>query len=625
VLVIEDETPVANLIRLHLEMRGFRVLIAHDGQQGMEMFRSESPAVVVTDLLLPKRNGFRILDEIHEQAPHVPVVVVTGVYRSEAYRSELSHARLFLTKPLEAPQLDQLVELVAAHVAAGTGLPETTDPIQPARGKRRSHEPWVPTSLVPLPRMLSLLWRGRKTGNLTLRLGERRTVFQLEAGRLQFVRSNDPEMRLDGVLLQLGRLSREALARARQALAERAGRARLGEVLVEQGTLSVEALHQAVQLQLRRIVAAAFAQGAGATLFRAEAEPCDEEIRIDADIRAVVVAGCASMRDESEILRGHLPDDTCPLVLQADPDDPALKLSPLVRQLVRAAAGDVRTRELIAMADMLGLPGRPLVFGLLCAEVLGVGDHGAEWSDHAPASTRESRALEPGVPPMAHVLELECSRATGVLDVRAGERASWVSFQAGAITAAGSDDVKTRIGERLLAAELVTPEELQAALEAQAGEPGKPLGRILVERNVLGAAQLIHAVRAQTVGIARDVLLAPDWEEATFTPDRVPERELVSLGVSTADIVLEALRACPPSQLERLAGRLAASRPRLDLEALRGGRFQLADAEEVAARGLSDDTAQVLRGLAGADDSDPDVLRTLVAALLVTPAGVEVG
>ena len=60
VLVVEDETDMANLLRYSLRKAGFDVLIARDGLTGLEMARGSRPDIIVLDLLLPHMDGFAV-------------------------------------------------------------------------------------------------------------------------------------------------------------------------------------------------------------------------------------------------------------------------------------------------------------------------------------------------------------------------------------------------------------------------------------------------------------------------------------------------------------------------------------------------------------------------------------
>ena len=619
VLVIEDETPVANFVTEFLHEAGAQVIQAADGARGLELFESESPDFVLCDLLLPKRNGFQLLEEMAEAAPDVPVVIMSGVYSSEKYRKELPHARAFLDKPIGVDDLLQVAELIAERVAERGTREEAEKPAPAPRARRRVREPWVPTRLVPLARMLHLLWKDRRSGLLTHRNGERQTVFLLKEGQVRFVRCNDPQLRLGPVLTQLGKVRAEDLDRARAALEDRTVPARLGEVLVELGVLGAPELRSAVQLQLRKIIAGAFGQAEGETLFREETQSSDEDIVIDVDTRAVIVAGCAAFRGDTEELLGHLPDGDCTVELTCEPGDPALKIPAAERKLLEAIEGPTRLAHVTAMAEIMGLRARPLVFGLLCAEVLALVESGAEWEKHAPRHRGVERSMDTAEPAALHLLRLETEKATGTLTVQLGDTQAWLAFEEGRLCSAGSGDARSRLGERLRRSGLVNDEQLVVALEVKSQCPRKPLGRILVEMGSLEPAQLLHAVRAQFLGIATDLLTGAAWESAQFEEGRLPDAEPIDLGLSTADVVLEGLRRLPSAQLERLAGALAQGRPELDLEALRSGRYSFNDTEESVVDALSQDVEGLLRSLTSADESDPDVLRMLVAGLLISP------
>lgn len=616
VLVVEDEAPVANFLSDYLTSRGCQVLVAGDGEAGLERFHAEAPDMVVCDLLLPKRNGFRLVEDFRQSAPDMPVVVMTGIYRSDGYRKEVAHARAFLAKPLQPADLETLASLLSERRKA-PGEAAAPAPSAAARPRARSAEPWIPCAVVPLPRMLQVLWQERKTGLLTLRVGERRTVFVLKEGRLQFVRSNDPEMRLDRTILQLGLVSKDALQRARQSLDETSEPHRLGEILVEQGSLTRDGLVRAVQAQLRRLIARAFEETGGETLFRSEESVPDEPITIDADLRSIIIGGSGAMRDASGGLLGHLPDDSCDLVVAGDPDDPELHLPQSVRSILAAMTGPTKPADFLAMCDLAGIHGRALLLALLCTGLVAPRTTTAEWAGHVPQAAARPRRLDADAFPPGTLLDLERERATGVLAVRWRARSAWLAIADGTLRAAGSDDARARLGERLLASGLIDASQLQEALQAQARTPGRPIGRVLVEQGAVTADQLLRAVRLQTLAIAREALSQPSWDEAAFTPGPVPDHGPPDLDLSTKELALDALRLLPENALAQAAGRLASERPTLDATLLAEGDLPLTEAELEAARALTSDSLSELRRLS--EQADTAALRMLVASLLVSP------
>ena len=621
VLVIDDEAPVVNFLVEALRVHGIEPVVATDGAAGLAAFLETPPDLIFCDLLIPKRNGFQLIEDFRRGAPDVPVVAMSGIYRRERYADELAHAQLFACKPLDLMHVQEAVGLLRRHLQARSERPQGTAEPQRAPSRERTREPWVPLSVLPLPRMLHLLWNDRRTGLLTLRAQERQVVFMLDEGRLQFVRTNDPELRLDRVLLQLGRVTPAQLQRAEGELQARTTPTRLGEVLVEQGTLTQGELDRAIQVQLRRIVASAFGETAGETLFRAETLPPGEDVVIDSDLRAVIVAGCLSVRDHGDRLLGHLPDGACTVGIPADGLDPELRLPLAVARLLEAVEEPTRLSDLVAMADLVGMRGRWLVFGLLCADALVISGSTSAWRGIA-ARQGDDETLA-GVP-LEVMLELEAAKATGVLHATWGHVGAWLALESGRIVQGGSSDARTRIGGLLRTAGLVTPEQLEGALREQASRPGRPLGHVLVEMGLLSAQALRTAVPAQVACVAREIMARAAWDEARFCPGESPEREPIGLTDSTTEIVLQTLREMDEKDLFDVVQALAPGRDTLDLARLRDGRFELAEGEEMVADALSTDTAHLIEALTSSERMDVEVLRVLCMALLSTePAGVE--
>lgn len=619
VLVIEDETPVANFLKEALEAKGCSVRVAADGAEGLEMFRASQPDLVICDLLLPKRNGFRLIEDFKAEAPNMPVIATTGIYRAERYKDELAHARMFLSKPFGLDAVDRVAELLTDYLVNGSRPAAVADSVA-VTAPSASREPWIPTSLLPLPRMLHLLSRDRRTGLLTQRANGHEVVFMLKDGRLHFVRSTAAEHRLDGVVAQLGKVSASALETARKELSERKIPTRFGEILVEMGVITREEMDRCLQIQLRRIIHSAFNEHDAEILFLAQELPEQGDVLLDLDARAVIVAGCAAARDDGNRLIGHLPDGGCVLSLQVDPEDASLKLSPSIKRLLATFDEPVHLSDFISMAELVGLRGRPLAFGLLCAGIISVSGAHAEWRQEVGVhgATQDMSSWVPA----EMFLELEDRGATGLLRARLGQAHAWFAFENGVLRQAGSSDMRALLGQRLVEAGFIQKEALADALAAQIRSKGRPLGHVLMDMGLLSPEALRHSVQGQVLWVARDVLHADGWDEASFTEDELPDRDPLDLGVSVSDIVLEAMRHADSQALLMLAAALAVQRPTVNASLLESGRFTLTEAEELVSGAISSDSTQILRAIRTADQPDPDVLRTCVLALLLTPRRV---
>ena len=78
VVVVEDDPHIADLVDLYLRREGYRVLLAGDGEKGLEIFRQEDPSIVILDVGLPgARDGFEVCREIRARSS-VPVLFLTA-------------------------------------------------------------------------------------------------------------------------------------------------------------------------------------------------------------------------------------------------------------------------------------------------------------------------------------------------------------------------------------------------------------------------------------------------------------------------------------------------------------------------------------------------------------------
>ena len=77
-LVVDDEEPIRDTICAALEMNGYPTIQAEDGSAALEVFRKEQPALIVTDIQMPKMNGLELLRAVKKESPDTCVVIMTG-------------------------------------------------------------------------------------------------------------------------------------------------------------------------------------------------------------------------------------------------------------------------------------------------------------------------------------------------------------------------------------------------------------------------------------------------------------------------------------------------------------------------------------------------------------------
>ena len=79
ILIIEDESRVASLLQNGLEENGYQTMVAYDGLMGLRLFQAHSFDLVISDVVLPKMDGFELCKEIRKLNPHIPILMLTAL------------------------------------------------------------------------------------------------------------------------------------------------------------------------------------------------------------------------------------------------------------------------------------------------------------------------------------------------------------------------------------------------------------------------------------------------------------------------------------------------------------------------------------------------------------------
>ncbi len=110
ILVIDDEEAMRVALKEALTRAGHRVVTAVDGEEGVRLFESESPDLVLTDIRMPRMNGIETLRRIREKSVDTPVALMTAYGSAEDAAVSLREgAADYLLKPFSADALDDLL------------------------------------------------------------------------------------------------------------------------------------------------------------------------------------------------------------------------------------------------------------------------------------------------------------------------------------------------------------------------------------------------------------------------------------------------------------------------------------------------------------------------------------
>jgi DNA-binding response OmpR family regulator len=126
VVCIEDEPEMIDLVKLILSRKGFQVVGAMGGREGLEAIQNEKPDLVLLDLMMPDMDGWEVYQKMKadDQTKSIPVIVVTAKAQSIDKVLGLHIAKVddYITKPFGPQELMESVEQVLARQAQSQGV-----------------------------------------------------------------------------------------------------------------------------------------------------------------------------------------------------------------------------------------------------------------------------------------------------------------------------------------------------------------------------------------------------------------------------------------------------------------------------------------------------------------------
>jgi len=127
VLIVEDVPDILKLLHATMTFKGYRVVTAHNGQEALEAVRRERPALVITDIMMPKLDGFGLVHRlrINPETREIPVIFLTATYvalEDKAFALNIGVTR-FIEKPVNFEKfLETVDELLTQGVPAVPAL-----------------------------------------------------------------------------------------------------------------------------------------------------------------------------------------------------------------------------------------------------------------------------------------------------------------------------------------------------------------------------------------------------------------------------------------------------------------------------------------------------------------------
>lgn len=109
ILVIDDDPWVVKIFQQILEGEGHEIMTAGNGQEGLDLFRQNQADLIITDMVMPVKDGLKMIMELEKEFPNVPIIAISGggVIEPERYLTlaESIGTKKTLTKPVTKAEL----------------------------------------------------------------------------------------------------------------------------------------------------------------------------------------------------------------------------------------------------------------------------------------------------------------------------------------------------------------------------------------------------------------------------------------------------------------------------------------------------------------------------------------
>jgi len=122
IMVVDDDTLLREMLVDILEDKGYEIAAAGNGSAGVELSKTFSPEIIITDIRMPEKNGLEMVQNIRETTPGIPVVFISGWAKPDMHHLETGTNTLkqnldipctyFLRKPFRPHQLTEIIDQI---------------------------------------------------------------------------------------------------------------------------------------------------------------------------------------------------------------------------------------------------------------------------------------------------------------------------------------------------------------------------------------------------------------------------------------------------------------------------------------------------------------------------------
>jgi len=113
VLICDDDPVILRLLQVNLELEGYDVLLAHHGEEAIEVANAEDPDLIILDIMMPRLDGYQTMEKLKvgETTGDTPVLFLSAkAQASDIERGREQGAASYITKPFDPTELLEVIE-----------------------------------------------------------------------------------------------------------------------------------------------------------------------------------------------------------------------------------------------------------------------------------------------------------------------------------------------------------------------------------------------------------------------------------------------------------------------------------------------------------------------------------
>ncbi|CAB1066027.1 hypothetical protein D1BOALGB6SA_10826 [Olavius sp. associated proteobacterium Delta 1] len=113
ILIVDDEAPIRRVLEFKLKNKGYQVLIAKNGAQGLELIKTHQPDAVITDIMMPEMDGKQLCEQsnrLKKERPFLTIVVTCRIAQDEQQWIDQMQDTLFMEKPFSPARLVECID-----------------------------------------------------------------------------------------------------------------------------------------------------------------------------------------------------------------------------------------------------------------------------------------------------------------------------------------------------------------------------------------------------------------------------------------------------------------------------------------------------------------------------------